>query len=134
MSSTIIKPHQLGIKPQQLSTKHRLVTRRFLNKVPQMVKILEQRKHMSKQSLKHIIHDLNHHLMLIGLSADNLAESSNRNQRASENARILRRNLRSGYRQSWRVYLQIIRQIMMKPRSGGRSLICFCKSKNMIGI
>ena len=114
MSSTIIKPHQLGIKPQQLGIKsQRLgVKPQQLGVKPQQLSYKAQTNNeafpqqgaadgedfgttqtMSKQSLKHIIHDLNHHLMLIGLSADNLAESSNRNQRASENARILRRNL-----------------------------------------
>ena len=47
----------------------------------------------SAENLKHIIHDLNHHLMLIGLSADNLAGYSQHDNHACENARILRRNL-----------------------------------------
>lgn len=50
-------------------------------------------KRFSTENLKHIIHDLNHHLMLIGLSADNLAGYSEHDNHACENARILRRNL-----------------------------------------
>lgn len=86
MSSTILKPEQpvYQAKGDDLSS---LSLQEETHNPNDIV------KPFSKESLKHIIHDLNHHLMLIGLSADNLAGYSAQNNIACENARILRRNL-----------------------------------------
>ena len=75
MSSTIIKPQQLGVKPQQLRYKAQTNNEAFPQQGATDGEDFGTAQTMSKQSLKHIIHDLNHYLMLIGLSADNLAES-----------------------------------------------------------
>ena len=84
MSSTIMKPKQplYQAKGRDLSSRPYQGTDKSDAVNP-----------FSKDNLKHIIHDLNHHLMLIGLSADNLAGYSAQNDIACENARILRRNL-----------------------------------------
>lgn len=88
MSSIILKPEQLPYKAK--GSHHSSPAHQGDENDPSTTNGTNT---LSKENLKHIIHDLNHHLMLIGLSADNLAGHSGQNNIACENAQILRRNL-----------------------------------------
>ena len=86
MGSTIMQPKLSGYQANHEDNS-------FASNQPIVGKEEKLSQSFSADSLKHIIHDLNHHLMLIGLSADNLAGYSQHDNHACENARILRRNL-----------------------------------------
>ena len=86
MCSTIMQPKLSGYQANHEDNS-------FASNQPIVGKEEKLSQSFSADSLKHIIHDLNHHLMLIGLSADNLAGYSQHDNHACENARILRRNL-----------------------------------------